>query len=51
MAQKGAGYGRNRKKLVAIYAVAGAVAYLIAYLVFFAHGSSGHVSFGTGNAG
>jgi hypothetical protein len=41
MAQKGAGYGRNWKKLIAIYVVAGAVAYLIAYLIFFAHGGSG----------
>jgi len=37
MAGKGSGYGRNWKKLLAIYAVSGAVVYLIVYLVFFAH--------------
>ena len=34
------GYGRKWKKWLAIYAVAGAVVYLIVYLVFFA-GSGG----------
>lgn len=33
-----AGYGRSWKKWVAIYAIAGAVVYLIAYLVFFSGG-------------
>jgi hypothetical protein len=41
MAKKGTGYGRNWKKLLAIYAVVGAVAYLIIYLVFFADGGGG----------
>ena len=37
MAGKDNGYGRNWKKWLAIYLVAGGVAYLIVYLVFFAH--------------
>lgn len=32
------GYGRGWKKWLAIYAIAGAVVYLIAYLVFFSDG-------------
>ena len=41
MANKGAGYGRNWKKWLAIYAVAGVVVYLIVYLVFFSGGGGG----------
>jgi hypothetical protein len=41
MAQKSAGYGRSSKKWVAIYVVAGAIAYLVVYLLFFTHGGSG----------
>lgn len=39
MADKDTGYGRSWKKWLAIYVVAGAVAYLIIYLVFFYDGS------------
>jgi hypothetical protein len=38
MSDKSTGYGRNRKKWLAIYAVVGAVAYLLIYLIFFADG-------------
>ena len=38
MADKGTGYGRKWRKWLAIYVVAGAVAYLIVYLAFFYHG-------------
>lgn len=41
MAGKSAGYGRSWKKWLAIYAVVGAVLYLIVYLLFFAGGGSG----------
>jgi hypothetical protein len=39
------GYGRRWKKWLAIYAIAGTVAYLIVYLVFFSDGG------GAGGAG
>jgi hypothetical protein len=39
--KKSTGYGRNWKKWLAIYAVVGAVVYLIVFLVFFADGGSG----------
>lgn len=39
------GYGRRWKKWLAIYAIAGTVAYLIVYLVFFSGGG------GAGGAG
>ena len=35
------GYGRSGKKWLAIYAIAGAVALLIVYLVFFSEGGGG----------
>jgi hypothetical protein len=41
MADNSSGYRRNWKKWLAIYAVAGAVAYLIVYLAFFANGGGG----------
>jgi hypothetical protein len=41
MANKDTGYGRNWKKWLAIYAVAGVVVYLIVYLVFFASDGGG----------
>jgi hypothetical protein len=41
MANKDTGYGRNWKKWLAIYAVAGVVVYLIVYLVFFSGGGGG----------
>lgn len=42
MAQKSTGYGRRTwKKWLAIYLVAGAIAYLIVYLLFFAHSGGG----------
>jgi hypothetical protein len=41
MADKSTGYGRNWKKWLAIYAVAGAVIYLIVYLAFFANAGGG----------
>jgi hypothetical protein len=41
MANNNTGYGRNWKKWLAIYAVAGAVVYLIVYLAFFAGGAGG----------
>jgi hypothetical protein len=41
MAQNGRSYGRNWKKWIAIYVIAAAVVYLVVYLLFFAHGSSG----------
>jgi hypothetical protein len=40
MAQKGSGYGRNWKKLLAIYLIIGAIAYVVIYLMFFT-GSGG----------
>ena len=37
--QKSTGYSRRTwKKWLAIYAIAGAIVYLIVYLLFFAHG-------------
>jgi hypothetical protein len=41
MEGKKTGYGRSWKKWLAIYVGAGAVVYLIVYLVFFAHVFSG----------
>src|SRR5215211_1184100 len=41
MANKDTGYGRNWKKWLAIYVVAGVVVYLIVYLVFFSGGGGG----------
>jgi hypothetical protein len=41
MADSGSTYGRKWKKWLAIYVVAGAVVYLIAYLLFFSGGASG----------
>jgi hypothetical protein len=41
MANNDTGYGRNWKKWLAIYAVAGVVVYLIVYLVFFSGGGGG----------
>ena len=41
MAQQRAGYGRRWKRWLVIYAVAGAVAYAIVFLVFFHHGGGG----------
>jgi hypothetical protein len=42
MAQKSTGYGRRSwKTWLAIYLIAGAIAYLIVYLLFFAHSSGG----------
>jgi hypothetical protein len=41
MANKGTGYGRNWKKWLAVYAVAGVVIYLIVYLAFFSNGGGG----------
>jgi hypothetical protein len=41
MDNKDTGYGRNWKKWLAIYAVAGVVVYLIVYLVFFASSGGG----------
>ena len=38
MADKGTGYSRKWRKWLAIYVVAGVVAYLIVYLAFFYHG-------------
>lgn len=35
------GYGRNWKKWLAIYAVVGAVVYLVIYLLFFAPSGGG----------
>jgi hypothetical protein len=40
MTDKNTGYGRNWTKWLAIYAVVGAVVYLIIYLVAFADGGS-----------
>jgi hypothetical protein len=40
--QNGAGYSRRSwKKWLAIYVIAGAIAYLIVYLLFFAHSGGG----------
>jgi hypothetical protein len=39
MANENRGYGRNWKKLLAIYVVAGAVIYALVYLIFFTGGS------------
>jgi hypothetical protein len=41
MADRGTGYGRNWKKWLAIYAVAGVVVYLIVYLAFLYHSAGG----------
>lgn len=41
MAGKSTGYGRSWTKWLAIYAVVGAVLYLIAYLLFFANNGGG----------
>lgn len=41
MTKKSTGYGRNWKKWLAIYAVAGAVVYLVVFLVFFTEGGGG----------
>jgi hypothetical protein len=41
MSSKSAGYGRNWKKWLAIYAVVGVAVYLIVYLLFFTHGGGG----------
>jgi hypothetical protein len=48
MANKNTGYGRNWKKWLAIYAVVGAVVYLIVYLTFFAGGGGGAAGGGGG---
>jgi hypothetical protein len=37
------GYGRKWKKWLVIYLAVAAVAYLIVYLVFFAHGGGGGI--------
>jgi t-SNARE complex subunit (syntaxin) len=40
--QKRTGYGRTSwKKWLAIYAIAGAIVYVIVYVVFFAHSGGG----------
>ena len=40
--QKSTGYSRRSwKKWLAIYAIAGAIVYLIVYLLFFAHSGGG----------
>jgi hypothetical protein len=44
------GYGRNWKKWLLIYAVAGAVIYLIVYFVFF-HSSGGYGGSSGGSSG
>jgi len=41
MAQKGTTYRKSWKKWLAIYLVAGAIAYLFIYLLFFTGGSGG----------
>jgi hypothetical protein len=41
MAENKKSYGRSWKKWLAIYVAVGAIAYLIIYLAFFAHGSGG----------
>jgi hypothetical protein len=41
MTDKNTGYGRNWKKWLAIYAVVGAVVYLIIFLVIAADGGGG----------
>ena len=42
MDDKKSGYGRNWKKWLVIYAIAGVAIYLVVYLVFFANlGASG----------
>jgi len=41
MASERSGYGRNRKRWLAIYLVVGAVAYFVVYLAFFHHGDGG----------
>jgi hypothetical protein len=51
MANKDTGYGRNWKKWLAIYAVAGVVIYLIVYLVFFSGGGGGGGGGGSGGGG
>jgi hypothetical protein len=48
MANKRTGYGRNWKKWLAIYAVAGVVVYLIVYLAFFYNGGGGGAAGGGG---
>ena len=40
MAQKGAGYAGRWKRWLAIYLVAGAIAYFIVLLLFFHHGGA-----------
>ena len=40
MANKSPGYGWNWKRWLAIYAVVGAIVYLIVYLAFFAGGGA-----------
>ena len=40
-AQKGTGYGSKWKKWLTIYLIAGAIAYLAIYLLFFTGGSGG----------
>ena len=44
MSDKKNGYGRNWKKWLIIYAIAGVAIYLVVYLVFFANlgGGGGH---------
>jgi hypothetical protein len=41
MAQKGTGYGSKWKRWLAIYLIAGAIAYAVIYLLFFTGGSGG----------
>jgi hypothetical protein len=41
MAKRVAGYGRRWKKWLAIYIGAGAIVYLIVFLVLFHHGGGG----------
>jgi hypothetical protein len=41
MAQKSIGYGKSWRKWLAIYLVAGAIAYVVIYLLFFAGNGSG----------
>ena len=41
MASERSGYGRKRKRWLAIYLAAGAVAYFVLYLALFHHGGAG----------
>jgi len=41
MAEKRSGYGRSWKKRLVIYVLAGAIVYLIAYVLFFTDGGGG----------